>query len=165
MKASNFFTQEELWHSDDATRLGIDNSPTQEHLDNLLWLAINVLDKCREFVGGSLHASCYRSKALNAVTPGASQPSFHMLGMAADIDCKRYGHGNNAELYRWMAKNLQVAQLIWEFGNDLQPDWIHVTAFAQNRGIIGGRHWNDKTLDRFYWKDKARTKKPFDLPL
>jgi hypothetical protein len=166
MKASKFFTYNELWHSDGALRLGIDNKPTPEHLENLVWIANNIVDKCREFVGGPLHGSFYRSAALNAKTPGASKLSFHMLGMACDISCQYYGNGTNAELFRWMAKNLDFAQIIWEFGTDQNPSWIHVTAFAPSKGVIGGRRWNDKTLDRFYYDENGvAKKKPFDLPL
>jgi len=164
-KVSKYFSYGELWHSDYALRNNINNEPTPEHLDNLIWLTNNIIDKCREFVGGPLHGSFYRSDALNAATPGASKRSYHTFGMACDIDCKRYGHGNNAELFRWMAKNLTVAQLIWEFGNNEQPSWIHVTAFKSSLGQFGRLKWNEQEIVRFYVEDGVNKKKPFDLPL
>ena len=146
-KVSKYFWYNELWHSESATRLNINNEPPAVHLENLNYLANEVVDKCREYVGGKLHASFYRSKALNDVTPGAAQPSYHMLGMAADIDCKFFGIGNNADLFKWMVNNLTFAQIIWEYGNDKHPDWIHVTAFAPAK-TAGNLKWNEKKVTR-----------------
>ena len=164
-KVSKFFSYGELWRSEGANREGIDNRPTPEHLDNLIWLAQNIADKCREYVGGPLHGSFYRSPALNAITPGASATSYHSFGMAVDLDCDHYGYGNNADLFRWMNRNLTFGQLIWEFGDDKKPDWIHVTAYRPNIGTFGLFKWDQKQLDRFYWENGQRKKKPFDLPL
>lgn len=164
-KVSKFFTYGELYMSEGARRLGIDNTPTPEHLDNLIWFANNIGDKCREYVGGPLHISFYRSAALNAATPGAAPMSFHMLGMAGDIDCKHYGHGNNADLFRWLAKNVDAAQLIWEYGTDDQPDWIHVTAFPMAKGTIGGLTHNSKKLTRCIRENGQPKYIPFNQPL
>jgi hypothetical protein len=147
-KVSKFFSYGELWRSEGAKRLGINNEPTLEHLENLIWYANNIGDPCRMFVGGPLHISFYRSEALNNATPGSAKPSFHMLGCAGDIDCNHYGYGKNSELFQWIANNLTFAQMIYEFGDEKEPNWIHVTAFPESKKSMGGLIWNQKKLTR-----------------
>lgn len=148
MKVSKFFSYGELWNSEYAKRNGIDNRPTPEHLSRLTWLANTIADPCRMFVGAPLHGSFYRSEALNDATPGSSKPSFHMLGYAVDLDCQHYGNGKNADLFWWIVDNLTFAQIIWEYGTSIEPDWIHVTAFPEIVGTAGGLKWNQKKLTR-----------------
>lgn len=145
-KVSKFFTYGELIYCD--KRLGINNSPTPAHLDNLIYLANHIADPAREFIGGALHGYFYRSEALNNLTPGSAKPSFHMLGMAVDLDCDRYGIGTNAALFHFIKEKLDFANMIWEFGTEQNPDWIHVTCFKQAVGIAGGLRWNEKKLTR-----------------
>jgi hypothetical protein len=162
-KVSKFFSYSELWRSEGANRLGIDNRPTPEHLDNLIWYANNIADPCRMFVGGPLHVSFYRSEQLNNATPGSAKPSFHMLGMAGDIDCQHYGHGHNGQLFKWIVENLNFAQIIWEFGTDTEPDWIHVTAFPESKKLVGGLRWNEKKLTRAIKVGNTTKYIPFSL--
>ena len=68
-------------------------------------------------------SSGFRSKELNKETPGASKTSQHCNGEAADLECK-----DNARLFNWIAENCNYDQLIWEFGSDDQPSWVHVSA-------------------------------------
>jgi len=86
-----------------------------------------------------------------------------MLGMAVDLDCDRYGIGTNADLFRWIVKNLDFAAMIWEFGTETNPDWIHVTAFKQSRGVVGGLTWNQKKLTRAVKVNGFTKYIPFDL--
>lgn len=162
-KVSKFFTYGELWHSQGAMRLGINNEPTPEHLENLIWYANNIGDPCRLHIGGPLHISFYRSEALNDATPGSSKPSFHMLGFAGDIDCKRYGVGKNSELFWWIVDNLPFAQIIWEYGTSIEPDWIHVTAFPESKKMIGNLRWNQKKLARCIRSNGRPTYIPLDI--
>jgi len=30
-------------------------------------------------------------------------------------------------MYQWIKENLNFDQLIWEFGTDMNPNWIHVS--------------------------------------
>ena len=48
------------------------------------------------------------------------------IGQAMDID-DVYGHKSNAEMFMYIKENLDFDQLIWEFGNDENPSWIHVS--------------------------------------
>jgi zinc D-Ala-D-Ala carboxypeptidase len=38
-----------------------------------------------------------------------------------------YGHKTNAEMFEYIKENLDFDQMIWEFGSDENPDWIHVS--------------------------------------
>ena len=42
----------------------------------------------------------------------------------------------NAEMYEWIKENLEFDQMIWEFGDDTNPNWVHVSY----TGIITNRN-------------------------
>lgn len=71
----------------------IDNTPTEDHLENLTRLA-NALEFIREDLGNKpiIVTSAYRSARLNAVIPGASTTSEHMVGRAVDFVCPSFGN-------------------------------------------------------------------------
>ena len=129
MQLSKYFTLAELTPSSTAKRLGIKNDPTPEHLNNLKLLATNVLDKVREHFGKPIWVSSgYRSKALNDVTPGSSATSQHCSGEAADLDQDGRGTGvTNKMVFDYIKDNLEFDQLIYEYGTDTNPDWVHVS--------------------------------------
>jgi hypothetical protein len=134
MKLSEHFTLAELTPSSTAKRLGIKNEPTPEHLECLKGLATNVLDKVREHFDKPIWVSSgYRSKALNDATPGSSPTSQHCLGEAADLDQDGRGTGvSNKMVFDYIKDHLEFDQLIWEFGTDANPDWVHVS-FSKKR--------------------------------
>jgi hypothetical protein len=127
MKLSNYLSLAEVTRSDTAKRKGISNEPTAEHLENLKTIAVEVFDKVREYFGVPIFVSSgYRSAALNKAI-GGSSTSDHNLGRALDLD--QDGHGNgvtNADVFKFIKDNLDFDQLIWEFGTDKNPDWVHV---------------------------------------
>ena len=86
-KFSEYFTLEELTRSETASRLGIDNTPTDQHIiTNLQHLCTHLLDPIREHLGTPLIVtSGYRSPELNAALPGTAKLSAHMEGRAADV--------------------------------------------------------------------------------
>jgi len=53
-----------------------------------------------------------------------------MKGEAADLQCE-----DNAALFKFI-KELEFDQLIWEFGDKEQPDWVHVSFAKKNRKEI-----------------------------
>ena len=57
---------------------------------------------------------------------GGSSKSQHCEGRAIDLD-DVYGHKTNAEMFEYISKNLDYDQLIWEFGDDNNPNWVHVS--------------------------------------
>jgi zinc D-Ala-D-Ala carboxypeptidase len=118
-----------------AKRRGIDNTPDTYHVSNMEILAEKIFEPLREWVGGPIKInSMFRSKDLN-IAIGGSRSSQHMEGRAMDID-DTYGHKTNAEMYNYIKENLDFDQLIWEFGSDKNPDWIHVSYVSEieNRG-------------------------------
>lgn len=127
MKLSKYVSLAEVTRSDTAKRKGIDNSPTAEHLENLKVISEEVFDKVREYFGVPIFISSgYRSAALNKAI-GGSSTSDHNLGKALDLD--QDGHGNgvtNMDVFKYIKDNLEFDQLIYEFGTDKNPDWVHV---------------------------------------
>ena len=86
MKLSKYFSLEEFTRSDTARKLGLDNTPTPEHIQNLSDMCVNLLDPLREAWGGPLYVSSgYRGFYLTKHIKGASKTSAHDYGLAADI--------------------------------------------------------------------------------
>jgi hypothetical protein len=131
MNLSANFTLKELTKSDTATRLGLDNTPDDEALENLKTLCEMVLQPVREHFGKSVTVnSGYRSPESNAAV-GGSKTSDHCKGMAADIEIVGVA---NADLAQWIMDNLEYTQLILEFYTPGIPDsgWVHVSYDPNN---------------------------------
>ena len=131
MNLSANFTLKELTKSDTATRLGLDNTPDDEALENLKTLCEKVLQPIREHYGKSVTVnSAYRSPESNAAVNG-SKSSDHCKGMAADIEIVGVA---NADLAQWIMDNLEYTQLILEFYTPGIPDsgWVHVSYDPNN---------------------------------
>ena len=75
--------------------------------------------------------SFYRSVVVNRAV-GGSVSSQHTRGEAMDIDADVYGGCTNRELFDYVRGCLEFDQLIWEFGDDRSPDWIHVSLKARD---------------------------------
>ena len=126
MKISDHITYAEATHSYTAKRLGLKNNPSAYQKANMEILAEKVFEPLREWVGGPIKInSFYRSRKLNEAI-GGSQNSQHCEGRAMDID-DVYGFKTNAEMFNYIKDNLDFDQLIWEFGNKKNPDWVHVS--------------------------------------
>jgi hypothetical protein len=124
MNLSKSFTLNELTKSQEATRLGIDNTPNEEHILNLKLLCENVLQPIRDFYGMPLSVSSgYRSAALCEAI-GSSSKSQHTKGQAADFEI--FGVVNK-DLADFVVKNLNYDQCILEFWNENEPNsgWVH----------------------------------------
>jgi len=74
--------------------------------------------------------SFYRSPQLNSAI-GGSTTSQHCIGCALDLD-DNYGHKTNAEMYEYIKNNLDFDQIIWEFGTDENPNWVHVSYVSED---------------------------------
>ena len=134
MVISEHLTLAELIRSESAKRNGISNMPTPEHIANLKTLAENIFEPIRvNFRCPILISSGYRSKELNAKIGGATT-SQHSFGQAIDIDMDGTNYGvDNEEIFFFIKDKLPFDQLIWEFGNDKNPDWVHVSYSDRNR--------------------------------
>jgi len=123
---SDHISEKESIYSRTAIRLGINNEPTEEHRENMCLLAENVFEPLRSYVGGPIKInSFYRSPELNKAI-GGSTKSQHCHGQAIDID-DTFGRMTNAEMYYFIKEHLDFDQMIWEFGNDENPDWVHIS--------------------------------------
>jgi len=123
---SNHISSKEGVYSRTATRLNIDNTPTDEHERNMVLVAEEIFEPLRTYVGGPIKInSFYRSPELNRAIGGSSK-SQHCKGQAIDID-DTFGKMSNAEMYEFIKENLDFDQMIWEFGSDKNPDWVHVS--------------------------------------
>jgi hypothetical protein len=126
-KISEHITYAESIHSNTAKRKGIDNTPSAAQVEVMKITAEKIFEPLRKFVGGPIKVtSMFRSPALNEAIGGSSKTSQHMKGQAMDLD-DVYGYKTNAEMYQWIKENLNFDQLIWEFGTDMNPNWIHVS--------------------------------------
>lgn len=123
MQLTKNFTLEELTRSSKAKALRIDNSPNPEQLANLKALAENILQPLRDGLGFPINiTSGLRVPALNAAV-GGSKTSQHTKGEAVDIKVS----GKNKVIFDWIVNNLDYDQIIWEFGTDAEPSWVHVS--------------------------------------
>ncbi len=115
------FTLAELTRSDTAKRLGIDNQPTGETLNNLRKTAHNLVKVRELFYYPVIVNSGYRSPELNKHIPGSSNTSAHTLGWAADI--KVPGYGSPYQVAAKIAESgLKFDQLIYEYDS-----WVHIS--------------------------------------
>ena len=128
MQISKHLRLAEITRSDTAKRQGIDNTPTAEHLENFKLLAEKVFEPIREHFNTPIFISSgYRSKALNDLIKGSSS-SQHCKGQAIDIDMDGgNGEVTNRMVFDFIKNKLDFDQLIWEFGTDFNPDWVHVS--------------------------------------
>ena len=125
-KISKHISGREAIESYTAKRRGIENIPSEYQLTNMVAIAENVFEPLRKWVGGPIKInSFFRSPELNKAIGGSSK-SQHCEGRAIDID-DTYGWKSNAEMYNYIKNNLDFDQLIWEFGTDDNPDWVHVS--------------------------------------
>ena len=133
-KISKHISYKEGTYSQTALRRGLDNTPNEEQLKCMKEVAENLFEPLREWVGGPIKInSFFRGEPVNTAI-GGSKYSQHMKGQAMDID-DTFGHKTNAEMYHYIKDNLDFDQLIWEFGDDKNPNWIHVSyvAHRENR--------------------------------
>ena len=145
---SKHISYKEGVYSNTAIRRGIENTPGDEQLSNMELVAEKVFEPLRIYVGGPIKInSFFRSPELNTAI-GGSGKSQHCKGQAIDID-DTFGRMTNAEMYYWIKEHLDFDQMIWEFGDDDNPDWVHISyvSEAENR---------NRCLKAY--KDKGKTK-------
>jgi len=132
MSISAHISYKEGVYSRTATRLDIDNEPNNEQIDNMRLLAQEVFEPLRMWVGGPIKInSFFRSPELNKAI-GGSTKSQHCHGQAIDID-DTFGRCTNAEMYDFIKEHLDFDQMIWEFGNEDNPDWVHVSYVSEDK--------------------------------
>ena len=145
---SEHISYKEGVYSITATRRGINNDPNDEQLNNMELLAEKVFEPLREWVNGPIKInSFFRCPELNKAIGGSSK-SQHCHGQAIDID-DTYGKVANSEMYHYIKENLDFDQLIWEFGDDDNPNWVHVSYVSKEdnrKRCLRAYKGNGKTL-------------------
>jgi hypothetical protein len=137
---AKYFTAYEFYKSDTARKLNIDNIPNEDEMDNII-TTMRMMDKIRErwteyckennlSKPQILINSGFRCEALNNAV-GGSKTSYHRYGSAADFEAN---NGQNKALFEVVLTMIEdgeitVSQLIWEKGNDNNPDWIHIAVY------------------------------------
>lgn len=147
MQLSKNLSLAEVIRSETAKRRGLSNMPTEEHIENFKKLAENVFQPIRDHFGVPIHISSgYRSAALNKAIKGSST-SQHCSGEAIDIDMDATSI-TNKQIFDYIKDNLEFDQLIWEFGTDANPDWVHVSyesSGKQRKQILKAKKSGNKT--------------------
>jgi len=129
---SKNISYKEATHSTTAKRLGIDNTPNAEQFSNMVYVAEGIFQPLREHFGVPIYiSSFFRSEALNTAIRGSAS-STHKKGEAMDLDADVYGKITNAQIFHYIKDNLEFDQLIWEFGTEDNPAWVHVSLSKRN---------------------------------
>ena len=123
MKLSKNFALSEIIHSNTAKRLGIDNEPTETHLQNMQHLVDNLIQPLRDAVGPIRVRSGYRNPELNRAI-GGSRSSQHCKGEALDLQFWQNGKMMNELIYEWILDSgIEFDQMI----NEFDFAWIHIS--------------------------------------
>jgi hypothetical protein len=154
MKLSEHLDLSEVIRSESAKRNGISNMPIEAHIKNLKLLAENIFQPIRNNFRCPIHLSSgYRSIELNRIVKG-SLTSQHCTGEAMDIDMDGTPNGvTNKMVFDFIKNNLEFDQLIWEFGDNDNPDWIHVSYEStgkQRKQVLKAIRNNGKTQYKTY---------------
>ena len=145
---SGHISYKEAVYSRTATRLNINNEPNDQQMDNMCLVAEEVFEPLRMWVGGPIKInSFFRSPELNKAI-GGSTKSQHCHGQAIDLD-DTFGRATNAEMFEFIKKHLNFDQMIWEFGDDDNPNWVHVSYVSEEKN-------RNRCLKAY--KEKGKTK-------
>lgn len=130
-RISEHISYKEATRSATARRYNINNQPNEHQLGNMILLAENIFEPLRAALGDKTIyiASFFRSYDLNELIGGAVR-SQHMAnnGAAIDLDGDIFGSPNNAEIFfTLLAGDFDFDQLIWEYGDEENPEWVHVS--------------------------------------
>ena len=150
MKLSEHLDLSEVTRSESAKRKGISNMPTEAHIANFKLLAEKIFEPIRNYFRCPIIISSgYRSKELNAAI-GGSATSQHCSGEAIDIDMDGTPNGvTNRMVFDYIKDNLSFDQLIYEFGDINNPDWVHVSyesTGTQRKQVLRASRSGGKTV-------------------
>ena len=129
---SEHFSKHEAIGSPTAEKYGIKNEPSKDQWKRIQTLIDELLEPVRVELDSSIKVnSIFRSQKLNERIKGAGS-SQHLAnnGAAADIECPKLG---NKKLFDLIKNNYSFDQLIWEYGDNLEPDWIHVSFVSKEK--------------------------------
>ena len=123
---SKHISYKEATYSQTGVRRNLDNTPDEKQIKCMEEVAENIFEPLRRWVGGPIKVnSFFRGEPVNTAI-GGSRTSQHMKGQGIDID-DTFGHATNAQMYNFIKENLDFDQMVWEFGDDENPNWLHVS--------------------------------------
>ena len=157
---SDHISYKEATRSATALRMDINNTPGPEQLKCMMDAAVNLFELLRKWVGGPIKiTSMFRAEPVNTAI-GGSRNSQHMKGQAIDLD-DTFRHKTNAEMYYYIKDNLIFDQMIWEFGDDHNPDWLHVSFVTHRKNrkklTVAYQDFNGQTRYMDTEKHETRT--------
>ena len=125
MRLSKNFTLAEFTKSQTAERKGIDNTPSDNHIESMELLCNEVLEPIRyHFDKPIMINSGYRSVDLCEAI-GSKATSQHAKGEAADIEIPGV---DNLDIAIFIMDNLDFDQLILEcYTGEPSSGWVHVS--------------------------------------
>jgi len=152
-KISAHISYTEATKSKTAINRGINNAPNKETLKRMKYVANEVFEPLREHFGVPIAiTSFYRCRELNSAI-GGSSTSEHVYGSAMDIDADVLQMISNKDVFNYIKNNLDFNQLIWEFGTDKEPAWVHVSCKKE-----GNKKQILKAYKEKNWRGKLVTK-------
>jgi putative chitinase len=126
MKLTEHFSLAEMIVSPTAKRLGLSNTPTPEHIENMRYCCEKILEPVRNHFGKSVQInSSYRAPLVNKAV-GGSKTSQHVNGQAIDFEIPGI---DNKVVADWIGDNLEFDQVILEFytKGDKNSGWVHAS--------------------------------------
>ena len=141
MNLSAHVTLAEFTYSDTAVKHGIKNEMNETQIASAKLLCENVFEPLRLYLNTPIKISSgFRGSQLNSFIKGGSKKSQHAKGEAMDINIGAKG-------FNFIKDKLDFDQLIWEFGNDENPAWVHVSFSSRNRKqVLKATKKNGKTI-------------------
>ena len=139
MNLSAHVTLAEFENSPTATTHGINNKMSESQIASAKLLCENVFEPLRLYLNTPIKISSgFRCLQVNKMIGGAKS-SQHTKGEAMDIKIGAKG-------FHFIKDKLNFDQLIWEFGNDNEPQWVHVSFSSRNRKqVLKATKQNGKT--------------------
>jgi hypothetical protein len=139
MNLSTHVTLKEFQVSGIATLRNLNNQMNESQIASAKLLCENVFEPLRIYLNTPIQISSgFRSLQVNRLIGGA-KTSQHTKGEAMDIKIDAKG-------FNFIKDKLDFDQLIWEFGNNENPQWVHVSFSSRNRKqVLKATKQNGKT--------------------
>ena len=140
MNLSKHVTLKEFQASGLATLRNLNNQMNESQIASAKLLCENVFEPLRIHLNTPIQISSgFRSLQVNKMI-GGSKTSQHTKGEAMDLQIGAKG-------FNFIKDKLEFDQLIWEFGNDKNPSWVHVSFSSKNRKqVLKATKKNGKTI-------------------
>jgi len=148
---SNHITYKEAVYSRDALRYNIDNTPNEQQLANMQYVANGIFEPARIHFGIRMYiSSFFRILTLNKKI-GSTAKHGHPDGTCIDVDCDVYEGITNKQLFCYIYKNLNFTELIYEHPKDEKDltkgcEWVHFQLVKGREkekevGIVTSKGW------------------------